>query len=150
MVLLCTHLHGLDTEQLATALSDEGVDAVTVRAEISRLRRDLGAHVVQSRPYRLRVPVDSDLDRITERLRRGDPAGAITVLGGGGLLAASRAPGVVEVFEEILSDIRSAVVASSDRTALRSWTDSVHGRDDAAAWGLLADSLPRTQTVHAP
>ncbi|WP_371873829.1 helix-turn-helix domain-containing protein [Williamsia phyllosphaerae] len=141
LLLLSTHPHGMSTEQLAMALSDDGVDAVTVRAEISRLRRDLGAHVLQSRPYRLEIPVVSDVDRITERVRRGDVTGAISALGRGGLLAESRAPGVVEVFEELLSDIRSAVVAGADRVALRSWTASVHGRDDAAAWRLLATML---------
>ncbi|WP_372499901.1 GAF domain-containing protein [Williamsia maris] len=141
LLLLSTHPHGMSTEQLAMALSDDGVDAVTVRAEISRLRRDLGAHVLQSRPYRLEIPVVSDVDRITDRVRRGDVAGAISALGRGGLLAESRAPGVVEVFEELLSDIRSAVIAGADRAALRSWTASVHGRDDAAAWRLLATLL---------
>ncbi|MBJ7290528.1 GAF domain-containing protein [Williamsia sp.] len=141
LLLLSTHPHGMSTEQLAMALSDDGVDAVTVRAEISRLRRDLGAHVLQSRPYRLEIPVVSDVDRITDRVRHGDVAGAISALGRGGLLAESRAPGVVEVFEELLSDIRSAVIAGADRAALRSWTASVHGRDDAAAWRLLATLL---------
>ncbi|WP_045820918.1 GAF domain-containing protein [Williamsia herbipolensis] len=149
LLLLAHHPHGLGTEELAAKLSDTGVDAVTVRAEISRLRRDLGAEVVLSRPYRLGVHIDSDVHRMTERVRHGDVVGAIDELGRGGLLAQSHAPGVVELFEEITADIRSAVMRGHERRALQAWTDSVHGRDDAEAWQALASAIGPSDPGHA-
>ncbi|MBT0567700.1 GAF domain-containing protein [Williamsia sp. CHRR-6] len=141
LLLLSAHPHGLGTDELALALSDDGVDAVTVRAEISRLRRDLGAEAVLSRPYRLGFTVETDVAEAIERARGGDVVGAIEVVGRGGLLADSHAPGVVELFEEVLADLRSAVVAGADRAALQAWTACAHGRDDAAAWSLLGSML---------
>lgn len=46
---------GLSGEQLSAAAYDAPVSAVTVRAEVSRLRRRLGPYVL-TRPYRLTVP----------------------------------------------------------------------------------------------
>lgn len=72
LVLLGEYPDGLGTEEIATMLADDGIDPVTVRAEISRLRRDLGADLVASRPYRLTVPVESDIEQVRRLLRGGD------------------------------------------------------------------------------
>ncbi|MGZ8177671.1 GAF domain-containing protein [Williamsia sp. SKLECPSW1] len=140
LLLLAWHRDGLTTEQLAMELSEDGVDAVTVRAEISRLRRDLGADAVLSRPYRLGVPITCDLAEVLERARGGDVAAAIAAFGRGGLAADSRAPGVTAIFEEVLSDLRG--LAGTDVAGLRAWTSSVHGRDDSVAWHALAQRVP--------
>ena len=42
-MLLQSFPDGLATEQLALMLAEDGLDPVTVRAEISRLRKDPGA-----------------------------------------------------------------------------------------------------------
>lgn len=142
LLLLAWHREGLSTEQLAMALSEDGVDAVTVRAEISRLRRDLGSDVVLSRPYRAGVPVTCDLADVVDRARGGDVAGAVAVLGRGGLAADSRAPGVVAILEEVLADLRGLALGGTDASGLRAWTSSLHGRDDATAWHALAQRTP--------
>ncbi|MEH3156231.1 MAG: transcriptional regulator [Gordonia paraffinivorans] len=142
LLLLAWHREGLSTEQLAMALSEDGVDAVTVRAEISRLRRDLGSDVVLSRPYRAGVPLGCDLAGVVDRARRGDVGGAVSALGRGGLAADSRAPGVVAILEEVLADLRGLALGGTDAGGLRAWTSSVHGRDDAAAWHALAQRMP--------
>lgn len=142
LLLLAWHRDGLSTEQLAMALSEDGVDAVTVRAEISRLRRDLGSDVVLSRPYRAGVPIGCDVAGVVDRARRGDVAGAVAALGRGGLAADSRAPGVTAILEEVLADLRGLALGGSDPAGLRAWTASVHGRDDAAAWHALARRMP--------
>nr|WP_253647935.1 helix-turn-helix domain-containing protein [Williamsia deligens] len=138
LLLLAWHPEGLNTEQLAMALSEDGVDAVTVRAEISRLRRDLGSDVVLSRPYRAGVPISSDLSEVVDRARRGDIAGALADLGRGGAAADSHAPGVAAILEEVLADIRGLALAGTGVDGVRAWTESMHGRDDAAAWHALA------------
>ncbi|GAB2664006.1 GAF domain-containing protein [Gordonia jinhuaensis] len=144
ILLLLSHFReGLSTEALALALAEDGVDPVTVRAEISRLRRDLGTELIGSRPYRLATAIDSDVDELTESIRRRELVDAIGRFGNGGLLATSTAPGVVEMFEEIREDLRSAVIASADANALRLWTESPHGRDDVTAWHRLGSVLPQ-------
>ncbi|RPA06090.1 GAF domain-containing protein [Gordonia sp. OPL2] len=143
LLLLQAYPEGLNTEQLAVMLAEDGVDPVTVRAEISRLRRDLGTDVVESRPYRLTVALVSDVSEIRDRIAGGgDLSAVIDVLGRGGLLAESSAPGVAEMFEELREDLRSRIIAEGDVAALRKWTSSAHGRDDLAAWRRLEHRLP--------
>ncbi|WP_279105985.1 GAF domain-containing protein [Gordonia paraffinivorans] len=143
LVLLQAFPEGLNTEQLALKLAEDGLDPVSVRAEISRLRRDLGADVLASRPYRLTLEVSSDLQDIRTRIESGtDLASVVDEVGRGGLLAESTAPGIVEIFEELREDLRSRLIASGDVAALRKWTSSVHGRDDLVAWRRLEHRLP--------
>ncbi|PKZ63081.1 diguanylate phosphodiesterase [Gordonia terrae] len=143
LVLLQAFPEGLNTEQLALKLAEDGLDPVTVRAEISRLRRDLGADVVASRPYRLTLDITSDVDALRSRIASGSYlASVVDDLGRGGLLAESSAPGIVDIFEELREDLRSRLFASGDVAALRRWTSSTHGRDDLAAWRRLEHRLP--------
>ncbi|MDL9935404.1 transcriptional regulator [Gordonia sp. ABSL1-1] len=144
LVLLQAHPQGLNTEQLALHLAEDGIDPVTVRAEISRLRRDLGPDVVGSRPYRLTVELGSDLADLRGQVAAGGSGlgTAIAALGRGGLLVESSAPGIVEIFEELREDIRSRVIADGEVSVLRTWTSSAHGRDDLVAWRRLEHRLP--------
>jgi hypothetical protein len=143
LVLLQAFPEGLNTEQLALKLAEEGLDPVSVRAEISRLRRDLGADVVASRPYRLTLDISSDISDIRSRIEGGtDLASVVDDLGRGGLLVESTAPGIAEIFEELREDLRSRLIAGGDVAALRKWTSSVHGRDDLVAWRRLEHRLP--------
>lgn len=143
LLLLQAYPEGLNTEQLALLLAEDGVDPVTVRAEISRLRRDLGTDVVASRPYRLTVELTSDVSEVRDRIAGGtDLGGVIDLLGRGGLLAESSAPGVVELFEELREDLRSRLIAQGEVVTLRKWTSSTHGRDDLVAWRRLEHRLP--------
>lgn len=142
LLLLQSHPEGLNTEQLATMLSDGDLGAVTVRAEISRLRRDLG-DLIAARPYRISVETGSDVGEVRALIDDGDLTGAVSTLGRGGLLAESMAPGVVELFEELREDLRSRVLSSADPAALTAWTSSPHGRDDVDAWQRLAAVLPQ-------
>ena len=64
LVLLSRHPEGLSADHLAMLLDDKDLDAVTIRAEMSRLRRVIGAEFIASRPYRL-------LCSIIERSGRG-------------------------------------------------------------------------------
>lgn len=148
LLLLQSYPEGLGTEQLATMLSDEGLGAVTVRAEISRLRRDLGDRVA-SRPYRLTVDLASDLDDLRQAIAAGQLTEAIGALGRGGLLAESLAPGVVELFDELREDLRSRMFGTGDIAALSTWVASPHGRDDITAWNALAHRLPASHPQRA-
>lgn len=143
LVLLQAFPEGLNTEQLALMLAENGLDPVTVRAEISRLRRDLGTDVVGSRPYRLAVDLGSDLADLRARVAaRDESAPLVELFGRGGLLAESTAPGIADLFDEIREDLRSRIITEGDVTALRTWTSSPYGRDDLAAWRRLEHRLP--------
>ncbi|MFT3660446.1 MAG: transcriptional regulator [Gordonia sp. (in: high G+C Gram-positive bacteria)] len=141
LLLLSQRPEGLSTDQLALRLSDGELGAVTVRAEISRLRRDLG-DLIAARPYRLTVDVTSDVGDLRRLIAQGSLVDAVSALGRGGLLAESKAPGVVELFEEIREDLRSRLLAGADANALAAWTSSPHGRDDLLAWQRLTAVLP--------
>src|SRR4051812_4550257 len=68
---------GRTAEQLAAECHPGGTAAVTVRAELSRLRRLVGPSLVGSRPYRLLGPLDTDLDRVRRALAPGAGGGAL-------------------------------------------------------------------------
>jgi len=80
---------GLTAEELALEVYGEAGKPVTLRAEMSRLRRDLGA-ALRARPYGFAAPVTSDLQeaeqlladgRLTEALAARDRPGPARVDG---------------------------------------------------------------------
>ncbi|MBY8872188.1 transcriptional regulator [Micromonospora sp. PLK6-60] len=142
LVLLLDHPEGRTGEQLGLDLyGDDRLHPVTLRAELSRLRRALGADLLDSRPYRLRGTVRADFRTVTERLERGDPAGALEAYGGP-LLPASDAPGVARLRRLVDGQLRAAVLASADADLLAAWTATPAGADDLTAWQALARALP--------
>ncbi|HEY9440474.1 MAG TPA: GAF domain-containing protein, partial [Streptomyces sp.] len=65
LVALARHPEGIGGDELLIELyEDESVTPVTLRAELSRLRRLLGPGLLRSRPYRLAAPVDADFDTV--------------------------------------------------------------------------------------
>ncbi|MET7748827.1 GAF domain-containing protein [Micromonospora sp. NPDC005367] len=142
LVLLLEHPEGRSGEQLGLDLyGDDRLHPVTVRAELSRLRRALGPELLDSRPYRLRGTVRADFRSVTALLDRGDPAGALDAYTGP-LLPASDAPGVARLRRFIDGQLRAAVLATADPALLAAWTATPAGTDDLAAWQALARTLP--------
>lgn len=136
LVLLGAHPEGLSGGALTELLAEGRLDEVSVRAEVSRLRRVLGPGVVESRPYRLAAGrLTTDVREVEELLVR-DVAGAVAAYRGP-LLPGSDSPGVAELREELHARVRSAVLASGSVEALRGWVEGP-GRDDPEAWGALA------------
>src|SRR4051794_37363064 len=82
---------GRSASQLAAECHRGDAAPVTVRAELSRLRRLVGADLVGSRPYRLLTRLDSDLDQVRRLLSRGEVGPALDRYPGA-LLPGSRAP----------------------------------------------------------
>ena len=99
LVILAHHPDGLDEECLAAALHDEPIKEVTMRAEISRLRKLLGS-IVKTRPYRIAADVSADFLEIEALLDTGATDPAVGQYSGP-LLPASKAPAVVAVRERI-------------------------------------------------
>ena len=139
MFLLAANPRGMTGDELATALYDEAASPTTVRVELTRLRRIVGG-LLQSRPYRLTVPVSADYQDVRAALQRGDVPGAVAAYQGP-LLPRSEAPAVAAERRWLDVQLRSAVLACRDPLALKSWAERF-GFEDLEPWERLADLLP--------
>ena len=139
LLLLAAHPEGLSGGALAELLAEGRLDDVSVRAEVSRLRRVLGPGVLHSRPYHLEPgAITTDAMEVGAALEV-DVATAVAAYPGP-LLPTSDAPGVVDLREELHARVRAAVLAGGSVEALRDWVAGP-GHQDAAAWRMLA-TLP--------
>lgn len=141
LLLLAEHPRGLSAEELGFLLHPDGLTDVTVRAEVSRLRRVAGDLLGPSRPYRLAEPVGSDLADVRSLLAAGDVAGAVREHRGP-VLPRSDAPGVVRLRAELEADVRAAVAETDDVGAVLAWTLSPAGSQDWEAAHRLTALLP--------
>ena len=141
LVLLLAHPQGRTGEELGVDLYGEDVSPVTVRAELSRLRRTLGPELLESRPYRLRADLDADFRTVTRLLERGRVAEALGEYAGP-LLPLSDAPGVTRLRRLVDGQLRAAVLASRDPALLRTWLRTPGGADDLQVWEEYARLLP--------
>lgn len=142
VVLLTEHPDGLTAEQLAVALYGDFAKPVTARAEISRLRKILGSpNAIGGEPYRLLVPVDSDVAAMRRLLFDGHVREA-AVLHRDLLLPSSDAPGVVELRDELEAWARNAVMTSDDVDALWTWASNPPGARDLPAWVRFLSNVP--------
>ncbi|MCX5337576.1 GAF domain-containing protein [Streptomyces sp. NBC_00140] len=142
MVLLTRHPEGLTGDELLCALyEDESVTPVTLRAELARLRRVLGPGLLASRPYRLTVPVESDVSVVERRLETGAVTAAATAYSGP-LLPASQAPSVVRLRGRLADGLRTALIARRDPDLLADWAHTPWGEDDFEVWRALVAARP--------
>lgn len=151
LVLLLRHREGVSADHLAMLLDDKDLDVVTIRAEMSRLRRVIGTGYIGSRPYRLLEPVASDIGDVSAALERGDVDVALSRYRGE-LLPQSVSPAIGRLRTELSASLRSAVLAASamgDLTLLRRWLDLPESRDDREAWRLLHDRAPAGSVARA-
>jgi hypothetical protein len=148
LLLLTQRPAGLRADELAVLLSHQLLSDVTVRAEVSRLRRLVGPLLSDASPYRLGAPVRTDLDAVRARLSAGDLGGALTAYPAP-LLQRSDAPGVERLRDELAADVRAAVLASSSTAVLSRWVARDDGADDWQAWQRLVTLAPRGTPAHA-
>jgi hypothetical protein len=147
LLLLHAHPAGLHADQLGALLHPAGLSDVAVRAEISRLRRVAGPLLDASRPYRLTGPLGTDAERVRDRIADGDVLGALLAYPGP-VLPRSRAPGVEQIREALVSDLRAGVLASRDLLVIETWVDRPDGADDWQAWERLVQlSTPGSATA---
>lgn len=140
MALLLVHPEGRTGDQLGFDLYSDDLNTVTVRAELSRLRRILGPELLDSRPYRMRAEVSADFRAVTRLLERGQVAEALAAYAGP-LLPASDAPGVARLRRLIDGQLRAAVLAAHDRGLAQTWVRSPWGADDLEMWEAYAALL---------
>jgi hypothetical protein len=110
LALLALHPEGLSLEQLHAMLyGDQAVTFSTLKAEVSHLRHALGGQLA-SRPYRLLMPIATDVDHVLALLRRGQVAAALDAYGGD-LLPGTNSPALIEMGEYLAVAVREALLA---------------------------------------
>jgi transcriptional regulator of acetoin/glycerol metabolism len=152
LLLLAGHPEGMTGDQLAIALNEADLAAVTLRAAISRLRSALGGLELEARPYRVDSRLRTDVDEIRDLLAKGD-IGRVVDLYRGPVLPASEAPGVARLRSALHEQVRAAVIEYADPDALLRFGDTEHGRLDWQVWSaaaaVLAPASPRMPSVQS-
>ncbi|MEV2275721.1 GAF domain-containing protein [Nocardiopsis sp. NPDC049922] len=147
ILLLLSHFpRGLTGAALGALLHERDAAPVTVRAEMARLRRLLGPGLLDSRPYRLCRPVDSDVDDVRRHLAAGDHRRALDAYPGP-VLPRSDAPGVVEIRDALQAEVCAVLADHAPPEVLLAWAEHPEWREDpravAAALGAVDASSPR-------
>lgn len=148
LLLLAEHVEGLSADHMALLLDDADLDNATIRAAVSRLRSVVGSKVFGSRPYRLLIPIATDVEALRAALDSGDVETAVRLYSGP-VLPRSTAPGVIDIRDELRVRLRTAVLRSGDTTVLSRWTAGAEGRDDAAAWVAYRATVDRESPLYA-
>jgi hypothetical protein len=110
-----------------------------------RIRRLLSESIIESRPYRLLIPVCADFVEVFELLHRGELSKALDLYRGP-LLPHSQAPAIEEERRRVEQQIRAALIGKADPELLERWLNTPWGRDDRQLWQLLACTA-RTATT---
>lgn len=129
LLLLTRHPRGLTGDALGVLLNEHDASPVTIRAEMSRMRRLLGNGLLASRPYRLLRRVRTDLDEVREHLGEGDYRQAVNVYEGH-VLPRSEAPGVVEERDELQGEVCEVLARHADPRTLLVWSEQPEWRED--------------------
>jgi hypothetical protein len=148
LTLLALNPSGVSAEQLATGVYGERGNPVTARAEIHRLRVQLGAAVVRSGPYRLHAELVADWLTVRESLRAGQVRAAAAAYRGE-LRPGSEAPAVIEERELLAATLRRAVLDQGDVEAMWLLAETPSGADDVELAERLTHALPPSDPRHA-
>jgi transcriptional regulator of acetoin/glycerol metabolism len=124
LTLLALHPAGLTLDALHAHLyGDRPVSPVTLKAELSHLRRALGG-AIAIRRYRLTLPVRCDAVEVIELLRANRVGEAVERYQGE-LLAGTEAPGLLEHANFLSVAVREALVEHPDPQAVLRYADLV-------------------------
>ncbi len=148
LLLLAEHPEGLSADHLAVLLDEGELDGVTVRAEMSRLRKVFGADRLASRPYRIITEFATDVDDVRKALDRGDAATALRLYSRP-VLSGSTAPGIDAIRDELRTRVQAALLRGGDANLLAKWTTSVHGREDSVVWEAYLSTLDPKSALYS-
>ena len=147
-LLLALHPEGFTAAELAVALSAHEHSAVTIRAELTRLRAAWGPIGLSSRPYALLTPIALDLRDVRTELDRGNIRRAVELYRGP-VLPQSQAPAVEELREDLHQALRSRLIAVGEADSLLAFADTAHGHDDYEIWQAASAALPESSPRQA-
>jgi transcriptional regulator of acetoin/glycerol metabolism len=141
LAVLAMHREGLSSEQLALALYGERGKAVTIRAQVHRVRARVGEQMLRTNPYRLTGSIEADWLEVGRLIAAGRPAAALHAYRGP-LLPESEAPAIVEARDLLEESLRRSVLTTADPDLLARWLAHPAGADDLAAARALVAVLP--------
>jgi transcriptional regulator of acetoin/glycerol metabolism len=122
LALLALNPDGLSLEHLHALLyGDQRVTFSTLKAEVSHLRAALQGQLA-SRPYRLTMPVQVDVEEVLGFLRRGHVRAAVASYGGD-LLPGTESPALVELGDYVAVAVREALLADPQPQAVARYTE---------------------------
>jgi transcriptional regulator of acetoin/glycerol metabolism len=117
LALLAMHPEGLSLEHLHALLyGDQVVTLSTLKAEVSHLRSALGGQL-SSRPYRLMMPVNLDVDAVISLIRQGKVRAAVAAYGGD-LLPGTNSPALTELADYVAVAVREALMSDPQPDAV--------------------------------
>lgn len=151
LTVLSLHPQGLTLEALHAALHpDHTVQPSTVKAEVSHLRRALGAGVITSRPYRLTVRVRADHLDVLSDIAAGRLGVALSAYRGS-LLTGTEAPALQAQARYLEAALRRAVVTADDADLLFELGERLPDEVEVHERCLrrLPEDDPRAAIVHA-
>jgi GAF domain len=148
LTVLALHPGGLTAEQLATEIYGPRGNPVSVRAEVHRLRIQLGPALLSTQPYRLNARVQADFLEVRSALAAGRVADAADSYRGP-LLPRSESPAIRAERQELLAILRRSILARSDTHAMWQLASTADGAYDAELSEHLLRALPLTDPRHA-
>jgi len=124
LALLALHPEGLSLEQLhAMVYGDQAVTFSTLKAEVSHLRQTLGGQL-SSRPYRLLMPVATDVQHVLTLIRGGHVTAAVEAYGGD-LLPGTNSPALSELADYVAVALREALLADPEPDAVLRYSEEL-------------------------
>ncbi|MFI9844323.1 GAF domain-containing protein [Nonomuraea sp. NPDC051941] len=141
LALLALHPHGLTAEQLSFHLYGDDGNPVTIRAEIHRLRAQLG-EAIAAKPYRLTCPLEADFLEVRHHVSANDSR-ALARAYRGPLLLRSESPEIRRERDELEAQVRVCLLRHGSPDELWTYAQTCSGRDDYEVLERLA-ALPST------
>ncbi|MFF1832010.1 GAF domain-containing protein [Paenarthrobacter sp. NPDC058040] len=145
LAILGSHPAGLSADDLCAQLYPGDGSAVTLRAEMVRLRKviqELSPEAVpESRPYRLPVELLPDSGQVLTCLQRGAHRIALEIYKGG-VLPRSDAPGVVQLRERVSHLLREALLSDGSVDSLLKYAELPEARFDVELRLAILKLLP--------
>lgn len=145
VALLSWHREGLSATRLAELVYDGDESAVTLRAEMVRLRKVLSRTwpelAPESRPYRLPTAIELDAQHVIALLDRGAHRVALATLVGA-VIPASHAPGIEQIRDELHGRMREALITDGAADVLLEYSQTADARDDTEILRTLLAILP--------
>ncbi|MGQ7295552.1 transcriptional regulator [Quadrisphaera sp. KR29] len=137
LALLALHPEGLSLPELHASLyGDAPVTTSTLKAEVSHVRAALGG-ALTSRPYRLALPVRTDVDAVLDAVAQGEPAAAAERYGGD-LLAGTESPELRQTASYVTCAVREALLAAPVAEAALRWARTCPWDAEVLAAALAA------------
>lgn len=151
LALLSMHPRGLSLGELhANLYGDQPVSTGTLKAEVSHLRSALSGRL-SSRPYRLDLPVTSDVEEVRVAIRRGDSRAAVDAYGGD-LVPGTSSPFLAETADYLAVAVRECLLARPDPGAVLAYSEVTPADSEVfqGAQRSRARDAPGTRRAHRP